>query len=66
MLLGAETEQNGSFRDINGVTRNKLYVACSKAKGNLTFIPEPLLKASKQSQHEPQPNFIRLKKASLL
>ncbi|AVO39996.1 hypothetical protein C6571_00590 [Simplicispira suum] len=46
MLLGAETEQNGSFRDINGVTRNKLYVACSKAKGNLTFIPEPLLKAS--------------------
>lgn len=39
MLVTAEPEQNGSFRDINAVTRNKLHVACSKAKGNLTSIP---------------------------
>ena len=36
--------KNGSFRDINTETRNKLYVACSRARGNLTFIPESLLK----------------------
>lgn len=34
----------GSFRDINPGTRNKLYVACSRARGNLTFVPESLLK----------------------
>lgn len=39
----------GSFRDINAETRNKLYVACSRARGNLTFIPESLLKAHKRS-----------------
>ena len=42
--------QRGSFRDINAETRNKLYVACSRARGNLTFVPESLLKAHKQSQ----------------
>ena len=34
----------GSFRDINPETRNKLYVACSRARKNLTFVPEFLLK----------------------
>lgn len=40
--------QSGSFRDINPETRNKLYVACSRAHGNLTFIPEALLKPYKK------------------
>ena len=39
----------GSFCDINAKTRNKLYVACSRARGNLTFVPESLLKAHKRS-----------------
>lgn len=39
----------GSFRDINPETRNKLYVACSRARGNLTFVPEALLKPYKRS-----------------
>lgn len=33
----------GSFCNINPETRNKLYVACSRARGNLTFVPESLL-----------------------
>ena len=37
----------GSFKHINEETKNKLYVACSRARGNLTFIPESLLKAHK-------------------
>lgn len=41
--------QNGGFRDINVETRNKLYVACSRARGNLTFVPESLLKTYKHS-----------------
>lgn len=39
----------GSFREINPETRNKLYVACSRARGNLTFVPESLLKDYKRS-----------------
>lgn len=39
----------GSFHDINPATRNKLYVACSRARGNLTFVPESLLKRYKRS-----------------
>lgn len=39
----------GSFRGINPETRNKLYVACSRARGNLTFVPESLLKEYKRS-----------------
>jgi DNA helicase-2/ATP-dependent DNA helicase PcrA len=39
----------GSFLDINPETRNKLYVACSRARGHLTFIPETLLKQYKRS-----------------
>lgn len=41
--------QKANFRDINAETRNKFYVACSRARGNLTFVPESLLKASKRS-----------------
>jgi DNA helicase-2/ATP-dependent DNA helicase PcrA len=41
--------KRGSFRDINTETRNKLYVACSRARGNLTFVPESLLKDHKRS-----------------
>ncbi|MDR6585648.1 DNA helicase UvrD [Herbaspirillum frisingense] len=41
--------QRGSFHEINAETRNKLYVACSRARGNLTFVPESLLKAHKRS-----------------
>jgi len=41
--------QNGGFLNINVKTRNKLYVACSRARGNLTFVPESLLKAYKRS-----------------
>jgi DNA helicase-2/ATP-dependent DNA helicase PcrA len=41
--------KRGSFRDINAKTRNKLYVACSRARGNLTFVPESLLRGHKQS-----------------
>lgn len=40
---------SGSFRNINAETRNKLYVACSRARGNLIFIPESLLRAYKRS-----------------
>jgi DNA helicase-2/ATP-dependent DNA helicase PcrA len=39
----------GSFSEINVKTRNKLYVACSRARGNLTFVPESLLKAHKRA-----------------
>lgn len=38
----------GSLRNINTETRNKLYVACSRARGNLTFVPESLLKCYKR------------------
>lgn len=41
--------KTGSFRDIKPVTRNKLYVACSRARGNLTFVPESLLRKYKIS-----------------
>jgi len=39
----------GSFRDINAETRNKLYVACSRARGNLTLVSESLLKTHRRS-----------------
>jgi DNA helicase-2/ATP-dependent DNA helicase PcrA len=41
--------QAGSFRTINPGTRNKLYVACSRARGNLTFVPESLLKTYRRT-----------------
>jgi DNA helicase-2/ATP-dependent DNA helicase PcrA len=42
---------SGSFREINTETRNKLYVACSRARGNLTLIPESLLKPYKRTKN---------------
>lgn len=39
---------NGGFRDINAETRNRLYVACTRARGNLTFIPESVLRNYKR------------------
>lgn len=45
----AEAWNTSSFRDINPATRNKLYVACSSARGNLTFVPESLRKGYKLS-----------------
>jgi DNA helicase-2/ATP-dependent DNA helicase PcrA len=41
--------RRGTLRGINAETRNKLYVACSRARGNLTFVPGSLLKARKRS-----------------
>lgn len=37
-------KKKGHFRDANTSTKNKLYVACSRARRNLTFVPESLLK----------------------
>lgn len=37
----------GALADLNPKTRNKLYVACSRARGNLTFVPEAILKHHK-------------------
>lgn len=37
----------GTLASLNPSTRNKLYVACSRARGNLTFVPESLLKGHK-------------------
>lgn len=37
----------GTLGDLNPETRNKLYVACSRARGNLSFVPETLLKHHK-------------------
>lgn len=39
----------GGFREVNPETRNKLYVACSRARRNLTLIPEALLKQYKNA-----------------
>lgn len=33
---------------VNPPTRNKLYVACTRARGDLYFVPEKLMKAFKQ------------------
>lgn len=44
-----EARITGSFRCMKPVTRNKLYVACFGARGNLTFVPESLLKGYKLS-----------------
>lgn len=41
---GMQAWNSGSFHNINVDTKNKLYVACSRARGNLTFVPETLLK----------------------
>lgn len=46
--INVKSWRPGSFRDINVGTRNKLYVACSRARGNLTFVPESMLRAYEQ------------------
>ncbi|WP_043090244.1 AAA family ATPase [Xanthomonas sp. SHU 166] len=38
----------GTLNKLTASTRNKLYVACSRARGRLIFIPEALLKQFKQ------------------
>ncbi|PKH70891.1 DNA helicase UvrD [Stenotrophomonas sp. Betaine-02u-21] len=40
----AKALRNGKLQELPSSTRNKLYVACSRARGNLTFVPEVLLK----------------------
>jgi DNA helicase-2/ATP-dependent DNA helicase PcrA len=52
-LINVKAWHNGSFRDISLKTRNKLYVACSRARGNLTFVPESILRAYKRPQASP-------------
>lgn len=39
--------KSGTLKDINAETKNKLYVACSRARGNLTFVPASVLKKFK-------------------
>ncbi|WP_321886449.1 DEAD/DEAH box helicase family protein [Paraburkholderia bannensis] len=39
----------GALTELNPETRNKLYVACSRARGNLTFVPAALLKKYKRT-----------------
>lgn len=41
--------KTGSFREVNPETRNKLYVACSRARRNLVLVPEALLKQYKKA-----------------
>ncbi|MCW0976964.1 DNA helicase UvrD [Pantoea sp. JV6] len=47
IILGADHWQRLMQGTLNGLppsSRNKLYVACSRARGNITFIPETLLR----------------------
>jgi len=41
--------KKGTLAALKPSTRNKLYVACSRPRGNLTFVPESLLRAHKKS-----------------
>ncbi|CAG9228589.1 DNA helicase [Paraburkholderia sabiae] len=40
----------GALATLNPETRNKLYVACSRARGNLTFVPDGLFKQHKRKR----------------
>ncbi|WP_175824221.1 UvrD-helicase domain-containing protein [Burkholderia sp. BCC0419] len=40
----------GTLVALNPETRNKLYVACSRARGNLTFVPDALFKKHKRTR----------------
>lgn len=42
--------KDGTLATITPGTRNKLYVACSRARGSLTFVPEKLLKSRKTAE----------------
>ncbi|GFM84883.1 hypothetical protein PSCICO_02820 [Pseudomonas cichorii] len=53
VVLGSEAwkrYQNGSLHESKPQTRNKLYVACSRARGNLYFVSDKLFKPFKQSR----------------
>lgn len=39
--------QSGKLHKLNPQTKNKLYVACTRAKNNLYLVPEPLVKGYK-------------------
>jgi DNA helicase II / ATP-dependent DNA helicase PcrA len=43
-----EYYKNNSLRDLPSKTKNKLYVACTRAKGNLYLVPEKLYKYQKK------------------
>lgn len=45
-----EAWRAGTLAALNPETRNKLYVACSRARGNLTFVPDALLKQHKRKR----------------
>lgn len=52
VVLGADAwnrYQNDALHESKPLTRNKLYVACSRARGNLYFVSEKLLNPFKQS-----------------
>ena len=38
---------NGNLPELAAQTKNKLYVACTRAKNNLYFVPEKLFKKYK-------------------
>lgn len=40
--------KNDTLHELKPVSKNKLYVACSRAKGNLYFVPEKLIKKNKK------------------
>lgn len=40
-----------NFADLSSETRNKLYVACTRAKGNIYFVPHNLVKKFKQNEN---------------
>jgi len=51
VVLNADTDKKfrqGKLRDLNPQTRNKLYVACSRARGNLYFVSEALIRTMLQ------------------
>lgn len=51
VVMGADIWKRylaGTLHESNPQTRNKLYVACSRARGDLYFVPDKLLKAFKQ------------------
>ncbi len=41
--------ESGKLNQLKAMTKNKLYVACTRAKGNLYFLPERFLKKYKKS-----------------
>lgn len=51
VVLNATTLQHykkGELNKLKPISRNKLYVACSRAKGNIYFVPDKLLKKYKK------------------